>query len=54
MFVTLPTGAVINKHQIVKMDVNSAGDTRLVMTGGIVVTLRSTSLAQVLELLDEH
>ena len=52
MFYKLPTGQVINKQQIVKMDENADGHTRLVMTGNITVVVRQP-LAKVLELIGE-
>lgn len=53
MFYTLPSGHVINKHQIVKMDENADGNTRIVMTGNITVVVRGYSLQDVLKLLGE-
>ena len=53
MFYTLPTGQVINKNQIVKIDQNSQGDVRLVMTGNITVTLRNTTIEKLLEIIGE-
>jgi len=53
MFYTLPNGQVINKHQIVKIDENSAGDLRILMTGGVTVTIKSVSLDALLERLGE-
>lgn len=53
MFYKLPTGQVINKSQIVKIDENDLGHVRIVMTGGITVTLRNTTLDKLLENLGE-
>jgi len=53
MFYTLPNGQVINKHQIVKIDVDSAGDIRVLMTGGVTVKLRGTTMEVLLENLGE-
>ena len=53
MFHTLPNGQVINKHQIVKIDENSAEDLRILMTGGVTVTLKSMSIDTLLERLGE-
>jgi hypothetical protein len=53
MFHTLPNGQVINKNQIVKIDENSAGDLRILMTGGVTVTIKSMSIDTLLERLGE-
>lgn len=53
MFYRLPNGQVINKHQIVKIDENSMGDLRILMTGGVTVTLKSISIPSLLESLGE-
>ena len=53
MFYTLPNGQVINKNQIIKLDVDSAGDIRVLMTGGVTVKLRGTTIEVLLENLGE-
>ena len=53
MFYRLPNGQVINKHQIVKIDENSMGDLRILMTGGVTVALKSTTVQQLLTSLEE-
>lgn len=53
MFHTLPSGQVINKHQIVKIDENSMGDLRILMTGGVTVTLKGKTIQSLLQDLGE-
>jgi hypothetical protein len=53
MFYTLPGGQVINKQQIVKIDENSVGDLRVLMTGNVTVTLKNITVQQLLAALEE-
>jgi len=53
MFCTLPNGQMVNKNQVIKIDTDSSGTTRLVMTGGIIVSLKNTSIKEVLDMLGE-
>lgn len=49
----LPYGYVINKTQIVKMDTDVSGDVRIVMTGGITIKIRNTTIDNVLSMVEE-